>query len=413
MQGSEREKMKSRIFTPADILLPPYLPDDPSWTKWSVIACDQFTSEKEYWYKVSQTVSDMPSTLNFILPEAYLGQAEEEEQKKTVAESMKNAHSLLRSYKNSLIYIERTLSTGKVRRGLVGKIDLECYDFSRDSKSSVRATEATVLERIPPRCKIRSEADIELPHIMVFADDREKLISSLGERKAEMKCVYDFDLMMGGGHLVGYLISGELLCEVDEALSKYEASFTAPDSVIYAVGDGNHSLAAAKAHWENVKESGITNARYALCEIVDIGDSSIEFEPIYRILKNCDTADILEKLGELSGEGKQRICAVVGDREREFAFANPTHALTVGSLQNFIDGYIAAHPEVECDYIHGEDSLRALSRDSDSVGFLFDGMEKQELFPYVEKEGVLPRKTFSMGSADSKRYYTEARRIVD
>ena len=404
--------MKETFFSPADMLLPPYTPDDPAWCKWSVIACDQFTSEKQYWDSVAKITEGAPSAYSLILPEAYLGSEAEEVHKKTIAASMDTVGTFLKKYENVMVYVERTLEGAGVRRGLVGKLDLEKYDYSASSISPVRATEATVLERIPPRCRIRASSPFELPHVMVFADDKGGIISSLASRKNEMKKLYDFDLMLGGGHIAGYLVSGEVLEFVAASIAKYESSFGGTSPVVYAVGDGNHSLAAAKAHWENVRASGCPAARYALCEIVDISEPSIEFEPIYRIVKNCNVPDFLSALEALSGDGEQKVTALYGGCEKEFSFAAPTHALTVGTLQNFIDSYIEAHPGAECDYIHGTDSLRVLSAEKDCVGFIFDGMSKDELFPYVTEHGVLPRKTFSMGDAHSKRYYTEVRGIV-
>lgn len=219
--------------------------------------------------------------------------------------------------------------------------------------------------------------------------------------------------MLNGGHITGYLITGEILKNVLSAIEKYENGFTGDAPVIYAVGDGNHSLAAAKAHYEAHKnEANHGSARWALCEIVDISDEAIEFEPIYRIVKNCNADDLINALEEISGESKQKVTVLRNGEEREVSFGAPDHALTVGTLQNFIDRYIEKHPEAECDYIHGVDSLRSLSEANGVVGFLFDGMAKEELFPYDEQNGVLPRKTFSMGDSYSKRILYRARRIT-
>lgn len=405
--------MKDLIFSPADILLPNYAADSADWAKWSVIACDQFTSEKEYWDKVRDNINYAPSAFDLILPEAFLKTPDEEKHKARIAESMGYLDGFLKKYENALVYVERTLPGIGVRRGIVGKIDLEKYEYAAGSASAVRPTEATVLDRIPPRMKIRGESAYELPHVMVFTDGAAEIISALTAAKDEMEKLYDFELMLDGGHIAGYLVGGELLEKVASAIGEYEAGFSGENPVIYAVGDGNHSLAAAKAHYEAKKGvPGYEASRWALCEIVDISEAAIEFEPIYRIVKGCDTADMLAELEKLSGEGAQKVTAIVGGVEREFAFAEATHALTVGTLQNFIDAYVQEHPEAECDYIHGVESLRALSAEDGVVGFLFDGMEKEELFPYVEANGVLPRKTFSMGDSYSKRYYTEVRRIT-
>ena len=226
--------MKETFFSPADILLPPYTPDDPAWCKWSVIACDQFTSEKQYWDSVAKITEGAPSAYSLILPEAYLGSEAEEVHKKTIAASMDTVGTFLKKYENVMVYVERTLEGAGVRRGLVGKLDLEKYDYSASSISPVRATEATVLERIPPRCRIRASSPFELPHVMVFADDKGGIISSLASRKNEMKKLYDFDLMLGGGHITAYLVDGEILRALLCNIADYEAEKSG--SVVYAMG---------------------------------------------------------------------------------------------------------------------------------------------------------------------------------
>ena len=414
MPGNTGFYMKNSIFSAADILLPPFAADDARWGSWSVIACDQFTSEKEYWDKAWDKVGGGISALELILPEAYLGTADEDRQKSRIADAMAKLGERTSVYRDAMVYVERTLPGIGIRRGIVGKLDLERYDYAKGSASAIRPTEATVLERIPPRMKIRGESDFELPHVMVFTDAGDSIVSVCASGKDEMTKLYDFDLMLGGGHITGYLIDGGVLADVENAIEKYEAGFDGDAPVVYAVGDGNHSLAAAKAHYEAHKgEDGYALSRYALCEIVDISDPAIEFEPIYRIVKNCDPSDLLAELQKICGEGEQRITAIVGGCETELSFAEPSHALVVGTLQNFIDAYIKDHPGAVCDYIHGIASLRSLSDGENVVGFLFDGMAKDELFPYVEANGVLPRKTFSMGDSYSKRYYTEARRIKE
>jgi len=409
------------IFTSADILLPYGCPCNEGWAAWSVIACDQFTSEPEYWDECETVAKNMPSTYNFVLPEAYLGTDKESSHKAVVAASMKNAADVLAcGVENTLVYLERTLPDGAVRYGIVGKVDLERYDYNKGSASAVRATEATVLERIPPRCAIRAEAEVELPHVMLFGTEKWSEIISLARgfvATENARKIYDFDLMQGGGHLTGYALTGDALSAVAEAIDRYEAELLENDgAVVYAVGDGNHSLAAAKAHFENLKASlgdtAMTHpARYALTEIVALDDSSIEFEPIYRIVKDCDTAALISAFKAYAGEGGTQSVKVITADGCETVLMNPTHALTVGTLQNFIDPYLKDNAG-ECDYIHGEDTTERLAALPGCVGFVFDGMEKSELFGYVEKNGALPRKTFSMGSARTKRYYTEARRIT-
>ncbi len=418
--------MNKKIFTEADILLPCGSADSSVWNSWSVIACDQFTSEPEYWEECANNASGKASAYNFILPEAYLGCSKEEEHKKTVDDSMKNACKVLScEIDNTLVYLERTLPDGSVRAGIVGKVDLEEYDYNKGSTSAIRATEATVLERIPPRCAIRAAATVELPHVMLFGDEKWSWVitevkDSLRHTEDVTK-IYDFDLMQGGGHLVGYALAGEALSTALEAIEYYEDYRGGMNSgaVVYAVGDGNHSLAAAKAHFENLKaelgDGAMTHpARYALVEIVSLGDKSIEFEPIYRLVKDCDTDALVGAFKSYAGEGNdgQAVTVITANSKENVTISNPAHALTVGSLQMFLDDYLKNN-KGECDYIHGEDTTERLAKADGCVGFIFDGMEKSELFSYVEAHGALPRKTFSMGAAKTKRYYTEARKIVE
>lgn len=402
------------IFSPADILLPKFSSVPEEMSKWAVIACDQFTSEPEYWENCRNIISDNDSAYRYIMPEAYLETDLEEKHSEIVFESMKNFSEDSFSQIAGLLYIERTLPNGKVRHGIVGKIDLEAYDYAKGSASPVRATEATVLERIPPRSKIRGEAKVELPHILILVDETTGIFSQAKIESKSIAPIYDFNLMLGGGHITAYHLQEEALESVMDKIIAYE---NAGNSVIYAMGDGNHSLAAAKAHWEALKAQGAEMShpsRYALCEITALSDESLVFEPIYRIIKNCNIDDFMAKFDKIASEGdnKQNVTVLIGDLHKKYGFENPSHALTVGTLQNFIDDYIKNNPGVVCDYIHGEDSLIKLSREENTVGFLFDGMDKSELFSYVQKHGTLPRKTFSMGEAESKRYYIEMRMIT-
>ena len=409
--------MKNTVFSPANILLPELSPLDKEWKSYSVIACDQFTSEPEYWEKAQAMASGKLSTLGLILPEAYLGTDKENEQKSVVSENMKTLKSKLCSCGPMFVYVERTLPDGRVRPGIVGKVDLEEYDFSPDSASRIRATEETVIARIPPRVAVRKAAEIELPHVMVFANDtQKKLIEPLAKKKDRMRLLYSFDLMLGGGSIKGYAVEGDELESLWDAVCEYEKE--ASDGLVYAMGDGNHSLASAKAHFEAIKaEKGSAAmdhpARYALVEVVDLLDSSIEFEPIYRLLKNCDYDDFKAYVAERMGEGDSSFeIPVIAKGHQEKLGLPVLHALGVGSLQMIIDDYLRANSDVECDYIHGVDSLIKLSSAQKCVGFLCDGIEKSDLFAYVSAHGNLPRKTFSMGEAASKRYYLEARVIT-
>lgn len=407
--------IQNTIFTPADILLPDYAPDGENWSKWAVIACDQFTSEPEYWQAAEQDAAGAMSTLGLILPEVYLGTPAEQIRDSEIQKNMGTICEKLHSYPDSMIYLERTLPDGKVRRGIVGKVDLEEYDYSHASCSAIRPTEETVVERIPPRVAVRRRAAVELPHVMLLMDDpKNQVIAPLAAQKADMKLLYSFPLMQGGGCAAGYRIAGNVQERLLGVLADYEAQ--RQGSVVYAVGDGNHSLASAAAYYAELKdtlgaEAAKTHpARYALVEIVNLYDPSLEFEPIYRLLKNCDPADVLAEL-EKSASGAGSVTAVTGTEEREVSLPGG-HALDVGCLQIFIDGYIKSHPGVVCDYIHGADSLRTLSKVEGCLGFFCAGVDKESLFPYVTANGSLPRKTFSMGEAKSKRYYLEARKII-
>lgn len=400
------------IFSPAEILLPEFAGDAERMQKWAVIACDQFTSEVGYWDKCTEIIGDSESTYNYIQPEAYLGTEREDEHEKTIEEHMKSFDSSKMKTVCGIIYLERTLPNGMIRHGLVGKIDLEAYDYSVGSKSPVRATEATVAERIPPRCKVRAAASVELPHILVLIDEKIGIFAHLDSAKNSLPTAYDFDLMQGGGHVRGYEVTGDALDKLMSMIAEYEST---ANGVTYAMGDGNHSLAAAKAHWENVKrETGDMNhpTRYALCEITDLHDESLVFEPIYRVVKNCDVNDLLLEIGkQYDADSDQQVTVETAKVDCRIGLKK-THALTVGTLQNFIDDYVKSHPGASCDYIHGEESLKKLAGEEGSVGFLMAGMDKNELFGYVEANGTLPRKTFSMGEAESKRYYLDLRCIV-
>lgn len=424
-------KENSRIFTEADILLPKISTKE-EWEKWAVIACDQFTSEPEYWHEAEKITRGVSSALNLILPEAYLENQTDDTIKKINEKMIDYKSSILEEIPDSLIYVERTQSDGKIRRGIVGKIDLEAYDYTKEAKLPVRATEGTVLDRIPPRVKIRQAAALELPHIMLLIDNAERnIIESAAEIKNELECIYDFDLMLGGGHVSGYRLTGEskdtLLKKFDSITESLSGSSDKTDiaPVVFAVGDGNHSLAAAKAFYEQLKQTLPPDkamnhpARYALVEVVNLHDPSLVFEPIYRVIFNCDSEDLLKNLCEytksdntLSDINSQNVEYITSEKSGTVNFTKTSHTLTVGTLQNFIDIYSKSHPEIKCDYIHGEEVVKNLIKAPNSIGFIFSGMKKEELFPSVETDGALPRKTFSMGEAKDKRYYIESRSIV-
>ncbi len=408
------------IFSAADILLPKFIQDKTKARPWAVIACDQFTSEPEYWKNAETIVGDSPSTLHMILPEVYLSEHSDERLLK-IAESMRAyTDAVLKEYENAMVYVRRTIGNGKVRQGIVGKIDLEAYDYSVGSVSAVRATEGTVLERIPPRVAVRRAASLELPHIMLLIDDQERnVIESLADSVSSTQCAYNFDLMLSGGHIEGYLLSEAQEEELTKKLS--DLFLKNGGSIQYAVGDGHHSLASAKARYEELKAEFGERAkehplRYALCEVVNLHDEALEFEPIYRLVKAKDKAKLLSDLaayGAACGEGVQVVDCLFDGKKQSISLGAGTHTLTVGTLQKFLDAYKAEHPEMEIDYIHGVDSITKLAAEPDAIGFVFDGMRKEELFGAVEQDGALPRKTFSMGEAREKRYYIECRSITE
>ena len=413
-------------FASANILLPDFNKIDGG--RWAAVACDQYTSEPQYWEGAAEVVGDSPSTLKIILPEVYLSETEERVPRIN-AEMEKYLKEVLVSHPDSMIYLERTQRDGVVRRGIVGLIDLEDYDYSRGSESLVRATEGTVLSRIPPRVKIRRDAPIELPHVMLLVDDPEKTVIEPLMGKGALDVAYDFDLMCGGGHVNGFFLPETEQNRINEALAnlitpekmaeRYGENSFAP--LLFAVGDGNHSLATAKACYTELKEklgeeAKRSPARYALCEVVNLHDDALQFEPIYRVVFNVDPIDVINELRKyvekLKGDAPaQKLTMVSRIFDSEYEIPHPEAQLTVGTLQNFLDKYIEAHPEAEVDYIHGEESLISLARGENALGFIFDGMEKSQLFKTVLCDGALPRKTFSMGHAHDKRYYLECRGI--
>ena len=423
--------MNKTAFSPADILLPV----ECGLTKWAVVACDQYTSQPEYWERVDQYVGDAPSTLRLILPESKLEDDNVEEEIAKINATMEQylAEDRLRELKDSIFLVERKLAGGKTRLGLIGKLDLEQYDYSKGSGTPIRATEGTVLSRIPPRMRVRRNAPIELPHIMVLIDDPAKeIIEPLATRKAheEMNSLYATALMENGGRIFGYRLSKEQADDVLAKLEKlgdpkrFEEYYHAPGKPVltYAMGDGNHSLATAKACWEEIKptlseaERETHPARYALVELVNLHDDSLEFEAIHRVVFGLDPHKLLDAylaaypgahLGE--GEGHQ-VTYIIGDERGVVTVPHPTAQLEVGTLQNFLDKYLEENGG-KVDYIHGEDVVAQLASQPDSIGFLLPSMGTDQLFPTVIFDGALPRKTFSMGEAHDKRFYLEARKI--
>lgn len=395
-----------RVFTPADILLPRV--DD--MTKWSCIACDQFTAEPEYWREAERIVGSEPSTLRLMLPEAWLGVRDSAAETRKIYAAMKDYvnRGVFRTVEQSFVYVERTLPSGAVRRGLVGKLDLECYDWAPGSATPVRATEGTVESRLPARVEVRRGATLEMPHIMVFIDDPENAVIPSA---AGGEALYDFELMLGGGHIRGSRVTGE-------AAERLTAALEAPEGAVrFAMGDGNHSLAAAKRCWEQIKrnlpESELEThpARYALAEIVNIHDEAVTFEPIHRVLLETAPRGFIEEAAARLPRGKgQAVTLLAGRREMEIETGMPLGAL-VALVDELLGDWRREHGG-EPDYIHGDEEARALGGRPSSVGVLLPRLEKAELFPYITEHGPYPKKSFSIGHAKDKRYYLECRAIV-
>ena len=411
-------------FASADILLPKSAKPE----TWSVIACDQFSSDPAYWDEVRKLTADVPSTFHLILPEAELGTPQEDEHTLKIFENMKKycEEGIFACHPRSFVYLERTMENGAIRKGLVGMVDLDAYDFSVGSTSAIRATEKTVVERIPPRQKIRRDASIELPHVLMLCDDHERLlIEPIAAKKDQLPKLYDFDLMMGGGHISGWLVNGEAAEAFDRVLTDYSANVGKKYEglrgvpMVFAVGDGNHSLATAKTCYEELKvkhpgeDLSQHPARYALVELENIHDEALVFEPIHRFV--CKTAP--EKLlaaleQDCCAEGGYPVQWYIGEKHGTVYLDRTKSELAVGVLQSFLDEYLKEHAGV-VDYIHDDDALIALAAQESSIGFLLPAMEKSQLFRGVIADGILPRKTFSMGHSREKRYYLEARVISE
>jgi Protein of unknown function (DUF1015) len=440
-----------KIISDIGIQIPQvYLPKSGTdLTKWAVIACDQFTSQPEYWNEVEKIVGDAPSTLNLTFPEVYLEEPGGEERIKNIQTAMHKYmdEGILQPH-NGLVYVERTVA-GKTRKGIVLCLDLEAYDYTKGSSSLIRATEGTIVDRLPPRIKIREGATLELPHILVLIDDPNRtVIEPLSAAKSKLEKLYDFDLMLDSGHLSGYAVNQEFENQVVEALRGLAnpETFTAKYSIVedkpvllFAMGDGNHSLATAKAIWEKMKpQVGMDHpSRYALVEIENIHDEGLEFEPIHRVLFGLKK-DLFEELEKTFGANltykpvanaeemvkavdtsrasseRQVIGLVGGGRSREFGvieIANASSNLPVGTIQSFLDVFLKEGGAEKIDYVHGEDVTVKLGSQPNNAGFYLPGMNKSDLFKTVILDGALPRKTFSMGEAREKRFYMEARKI--
>ena len=428
------------------------LPKNIDVKSWSVIACDQYTQDLDYWKKAEAAASGKPSTLNLILPEVYLNSPDKAERIGKIRETMKSylAEGVFDSPRKSMIYIERKTAFGRMRRGLVTQIDLETYEWKPFSKANIRATEATIVERIPPRMEIRRGAALELPHIMLLVDDKDDLlIGGAGKLVKGKTPVYDGELMCKGGSITGWAVeSDDEISAVTDAVSKIADANRAPDgsTFLFAVGDGNHSLATAKAVWDEHKEKLIAQGadeealkecpvRYALVEIVNIYDTGLTFEPIHRVIFDCDVkslilylADKLEgSISEISSAAE--LDAAVKASAASFGFAYKLDGeqkyvllktgikeLAVARLQPEIDSFLKSSTKIdgktpEIDYIHGNEEVLKLGERDNAVGILLPPIAKDSFFETINGRGPLPRKSFSMGEADEKRFYLECRKL--
>lgn len=425
MTSNETPAKKNIGLIAPDILLPNRSTD---MYKWATVACDQYTSDPEYWNDVENIIKDSDSTYDLMLPEIYLEYEDADKRIETINKRMKEYldGGFFDVYKESFILTRRSTPYSPVRTGLVAALDLEQYDFRNGSKSLIRATEGTVTERIPPRMKIRKNAAFEMPHIMILIDDPDKTVIEPAAkamlRNGAMQPVYDTDLMKNGGHISGYVINKNTASDVfDGIFYALDKLYDKSEGFLYAVGDGNHSLASAKCHYEDLKRAGLpcTNARYAMVEIVNLHDDGIIFEPIHRVLFGADADDVVYFAGKFasnyanSDSSVHEIPYITKNGSGTLSLPTSMHMLECGALQMILDAYINENPGCRIDYIHGDDSVSNLVTASADIGFLLPAMGKDMLFPTVEDKGALPRKTFSMGEAPEKRYYIECRIIID
>ena len=429
-------------------------------SRWAVIACDQYTSEPEYWATVDRLTAGQPSTLHLVFPEVYLEEAGSDARIADINACMDQylADGVLTAREQGFILVDRKTSHAPSRKGLVVALDLEAYDYRPGSKTMIRTTEGTIVDRLPPRIRVRENAVVELPHIMVLIDDPEKtVIEPLFE--ADLEQAYDFELMQNGGHLRGWNVTQQsLLDQIGAALERlaekdlFQNRYEVDDDevMLYAMGDGNHSFATAKAIWEQLKSeaadgdaeaSGYADimdhpARYALVELVNVHDPGLEFEAIHRVVFDVDADDLLNKAGEYyrqfgtpcriewyddfdatnaaaeTSGAAHAVPFVAAGHYGLLQIDAPTLTLEVATLQNFLDDYLQSRPESRIDYIHGDDAVTRLGSQQGNIGFYLPSISKHDLFRTIVRDGALPRKTFSMGEADEKRFYREARRIT-
>jgi len=419
---------------------------------WAVIACDQYTSQPDYWKKVRKLVGNSPSTLHLIMPEIDLDAPERDRRIRNIHKTMQHYldKELYLTLNPGFILVDRATPHATSRKGLIVGLDLECYDYREGAKSLARSTEGTIMDRLPPRIEIRKHAPIELPHIMVLIDDPGKtVIEPLFDQDPEK--IYDFDLMMHGGHITGYHVDKRKLIEQIATNLRHLANTTTFNNkyglagkppMLYAMGDGNHSFATAKVLWDQIKQEIndpelLKNhpARFAMVELVNIHDEGLSFEPIHRVLFDVNKQDVLERMRDFftaqgtgfeletldpgaalerltpssPNDSIQRIEFITSDCNGLIRLRNPKLSLEVASLQDFLDTTL---PQARIDYIHGKDVLLELGSFQDNIGFCLPPVPKHNFFRSIITDGALPRKTFSMGEADEKRFYLEGRRIV-
>jgi hypothetical protein len=413
--------------------------------KWAVIACDQHTSQPEYWREVKKIVGQAPSTLHMIFPEVFLDEADGETRIESIHQHMRTyLEKQLFTPHEGLILVERTVD-GRSRFGMMAALDLDCYDFTANAKSLIRATEGTILERIPPRVKIRQDAILEIPHIMVLIDDPENsVLSPLSDNRHSMEKVYDIDLMLGSGHLTGWINHDQIietrvvqalekLADKDHFMEQYQTDLSS-GILLYAMGDGNHSLATAKSIWEKIKKLVPSDhlARYALVEIENIHDTGLVFEPIHRALfgikqnfkpklaeyfdqnfqiQPVSSWDQMRFLVQQRSQGTQSIGLITSDGYEVLTIKKPKSNLAVGSLQPFLDEYLFQSGAEKIDYVHGDEAVLQIGKQPGNLVFYLPKIKKTDLFKTVLTDGALPKKTFSMGEAKEKRFYLECRQI--
>ena len=425
------------------------LPKNKDLTKWSVIACDQYTQDEDYWNNVKKCVGNNPSTLNLILPEVYLSSPDKSERIAKIRTDMKEylAEGVFDSPKQEFLYIERKTGYGRIRKGLIVAIDLDSYEWVPFSKAYIRATEATIVERIPPRKEIRNGAPLESPHIMLLVNDEKKsLVEAIGKTVKEKTPVYDSDLMLDAGHITGWTVEREAeMNQVYDALNQLKKKNTSADgsTFMFAVGDGNHSLATAKTVWEEYKkqqlENGVSleevnksNVRYALVEIVNIYDDGLTFEPIHRVMFDSDVKALMVYVANaLNGtmvafENQEQLEKSVKASNADFGFVYVENGvqqykcvktsikeLAVSKLQPVLDKFISENKAVKIDYIHGSEEVFRLGAKENACSILLPPIAKNSFFETINSTGPLPRKSFSMGEASEKRFYLECRKLFN